>query len=575
MDIVRACPPLPKDATFNEIIVPTTETVRTLHLLDLLDFLLHTLDNNIYKPNVINFSAQTSANQTQNMIMSKLDRRRKGVFGPPVGKRMICFVDDVNMPVREVYGAQPPIELLRQWLDQGNCAFTPEFKPQSAKLVEATLTVYKDAMLNLLPTPEKSHYLFNLRDFSRVIQGLLLSRMESTGAPIALKRMWLHELFRVYYDRLIDDADRNWFFENTKKVLEAHLDIDMNTLCGHLAQEGQPVTEDDLRSLMFCDFVEPKGNRFYIEVHSVEALGKVVEGFLDEFNSMSKKPMNLVLFRFAIEHVCRIARILKTPQSHALLVGVGGSGRQSLTRLATHISDYDLFQVELAKTYGVNEWKEDLKRILRKVAESDNHGVFLFTDTQVKQESFVEDLNNLLNAGEVPNLFPADEKQDICEKMRAIDRQRDRSKQTDGSPVALFNLFIQRTREQLHVVLAFSPIGGAFRVRLRMFPSLVNCCTIDWFQPWPEDALTAVATRALGQVELANDVRSGCIDLCKYFHTSTQKLALRYKVELGRFNYVTPTSYLELISTFIALLASKRLYVTPCFGLLLKPFILL
>lgn len=130
----------------------------------------------------------------------------------------------------------------------------------------------------------------------------------------------------------------------------------------------------------------------------------------------------------------------------------------------------------------MTEWREDLKVILRKATETDNHLVFLFSDTQIKQESFLEDINNLLNAGEVPNLFPTDEKAEICEKMRQLDRQRDKTKQTDGSPVALFNFFIQRVRDQLHIVLAMSPIGDAFRNRLRKFPSLVNCCTIDWFQ---------------------------------------------------------------------------------------------
>ena len=79
---------------------------------------------------------------------------------------------------------------------------------------------------------------------------------------------------------------------------------------------------------------------------------------------------------------------------------------------------------------------------MKRVSSSDVQGVFLFTDVQIKEESFLEDVSNLLNTGEVPNLFNAEDKNEILEKMRQIDRAKDKTIQSDGSPVALFNMFI-------------------------------------------------------------------------------------------------------------------------------------
>ncbi|XP_018345947.1 PREDICTED: dynein heavy chain 7, axonemal-like [Trachymyrmex septentrionalis] len=648
-DELLLAPPIPRDIPVNQIIVPTIETIRYTALFQMLvqnekpvlfvgptgtgksvyiiDFLLKKNNAEVNKPMLINFSAQTTANQTQDIIMSKLDRRRKGVYGPPVGKRWIIFVDDVSMPLKETFGAQPPIELLRQWLDhwqwydrkeeliklieiQLMCAMSPpiigkdvtprfkrhfvvlaisefqddvmiaifskivlwhldtrgfskEFDPCIDQIVLATLDIYKQSLSNLLPIPAKCHYMFNLRDFSRVIQGVLLSVPETMPALSNMKRLWVHEILRVFGDRSVDETDINWLVKQIRVTLQKHMKVSLESLFEDLLpqkiQYRTIITINELRNLIYCDFMDAKVDiRLYQEISDLEQLREIVETYVAEYNSMTKKPMDLVMFRFAIEHLSRIARIIKQPRSHALLIGVGGSGRQSLTRLASHISDYDVFQIELTQQYGQHEWHEDIKIILRKVTATELHSTFLFSDTQIKEETFLEDISNMLNLGEVPNIFVADEKAEICEKMRIIDRQRERAFQTDGSPAALFNLFVQICRDQLHIVVTMSPIGDAFRNRIRKFPALVNCCTIDWFQPWPKDALFAVATKFLAPVELTEHERSVGIDMCQFFHVSTQQLSDEFLIRLNRRNYVTPTSYLEMIKTFQTLLDKKR-----------------
>jgi dynein heavy chain, axonemal len=367
------------------------------------------------------------------------------------------------------------------------------------------------------------------------------------------------QVYRVFYDRLVDDSDREMFFKDVIETLKDQFKVEPTKLFSHLVTDQRKgVTDDDLRSLMFGDYLVPRANpRVYDEVRDLSALHATMDEYLAEFNQLSKTPMSLVMFRFAIEHVSRISRIIKQASGNALLVGVGGSGRQSATKLAAAMGDYVLFRIELTKNYSVQDWRDDIKKMHRLSGYEGKPTVFLFSDNQIKEESFLEDVNMLLNTGDVPNLYAADEKAEIIERMRAVLRETRRG-DAPTSPLAMYNMFIERVKKNLHIVLTMSPIGDALRNRLRQFPSLVNCCTIDWFQAWPDDALEMVGFKFLEDVELETQVRHEVVHMCKHFHQSVRHLSFDFFNTLRRHNYVTPTSYLELIQTFKSLLAKKR-----------------
>ncbi|XP_022110107.1 dynein heavy chain 1, axonemal-like isoform X1 [Acanthaster planci] len=616
---------------YSDIIVPTADTVRGAHLLEMLltnkkrvltvgdtgtgktltisDKLLKSMPKD-YISNFISFSARTSANQTQDLLDSKLDKRRKGVFGPPLGKYIIFFIDDLNMPALEVYGAQPPIELIRQWMDHRGwydrkqigafrelvdinfvCAMgppgggrnpvtarlmrhfnvlsfcelehsskhrifatildswlaqTPSVSDHCAKIVDTTINVYETITTQLLPTPAKSHYTFNLRDLSKVFQGILMATPAKVENLSSLLRLWYHESCRVFQDRLVNKQDRDWF--------ESLLRDKMTSVFGAKPEEVLPTD-----NILYGDFmVANVDNKQYAYIEDEAKMIQVMKDYLEDYNQVNTAQMKLVLFMDATKHVCRISRIIRQPLGNALLLGVGGSGRQSLTRLAAHMAEYDLFQIELSKNYGVNEWREDLKKVMMAAGLEGKPTVFLFCDTQIKAESFLEDINNILNSGDVPNVYGFDELDTIYNAMKPI--VQDAGMQ--ATKTNLFSAYTKRVKQNTHTVLCMSPIGEIFRARLRQFPSLVNCCTIDWFSEWPDEALCSVAESFLNDIpdlDEGEEIVNGLVQMCVVIHQSVAVKSALFLAELSRHNYVTPTSYLELLGIFSKLLTLKKM----------------
>jgi len=421
-------------------------------------------------------------------------------------------------------------------------ASQPTISHVGEKLVHSSVNIYLQIQKDLLPTPLKSHYTFNLRDLSKVFQGVLMTNPKFISSKDSLIKLWCHESQRVFRDRLIDQDDRDWF--NKAVLTELH-----DTL-------SSPSWEiKDFVDVLYGNFLT-RENREYQELADRKKVNHVLTEYLDEYNITFPSRMELVFFRDAINHVSRISRVLSQPRGNALLVGVGGSGRQSLTRMAAFMADYKCRQIEITRGYGMNEWRENLKDILINAGAKNLPTVFLFSDTQIVLETFLEDINNILNSGEVPNLYEADELEKIVGMVRPLAKAAGKVETRE----AILQHYIYLVRENLHIVLCMSPIGAGFRTRCRMFPSLVNCCTIDWFNAWPEDALFSVAQRAFEEQKGIgiDEYIDSLSTMCNKIHRTVEIETANFFKELKRYNYTTPTSYLELIKLYIDILKKQR-----------------
>lgn len=342
---------------------------------------------------------------------------------------------------------------------------------------------------------------------------------------------------RVFGDRLTDAAD----------VGVVHKEVE--ALVGRTApNEAEAVMKDPL---LFGDFAQAPGRLLegaedpglYQDLGSYADLQDIFGQVLEAYN-MEHKPMNLVLFQMALEHLTRIHRILRMPRGHALLVGVGGSGKQSLSKLAAFCAGHRTFEISLARNYGEDEFREDLKELYRQLGEGSV--CFLFTDAHVLEEGFLELVNNMLTTGMVPALFETDEKDAIVNGVR----KEVKAAGLVDTPDACWEYYTTKCRDNLHIMLAMSPSGDTLRVRCRNFPGMVSSTVIDWFFPWPKQALQDVANHFLREEPLPDEHRDAIVSHMVKVHQDVVHYAHAFEQELRRHYYVTPKNYLDFISNY-------------------------
>jgi len=184
--------------------------------------------------------------------------------------------------------------------------------------------------------------------------------------------------------------------------------------------------------------------------------------------------------------------------------------------------------------------------------------VYMITDSQIKSDSFLIPINDMLNSGWVSDLFTKEDFDALVNMIRNEAKSNGVPDQIDQ----LLSYFYDRMKKQLKIILCFSPVGELMRVRARKFPGIINSTSVDWFHPWPRDALIDVANKFLADTELETEELREKISInMAETHLSIDEANEKFRKYERRNNYTTPKSFLELISFYKSLLDEKRGFV--------------
>ncbi|KAL3939676.1 MAG: hypothetical protein SGBAC_005637 [Bacillariaceae sp.] len=545
---------------------------------------------------------------------------------------LVVFCDEINLPEEDAYGTQKVIMFMRQLVEQGGfwrednvwvkinriqfvgacnpptdagrvemshrflrhvplllvdfpekdslmqiyrtfnggmMKLFPNLKGETDPMTEAMVEVYTENQSRFNPTIQPQ-YFYSPRELSRWVRGIYeaIVNMDQGVTREELTRIWAHEGLRLFCDRLVLEEDRVWCHNKIDEVAQkwfAGVDFDVALkrplfYTSWLSKETRKVDREELK-----EFLAARLRVFYEEELDVP----------------------LVIFDEVLEHILRIDRVLRQPMGHLLLCGDSGAGKTVLSKFVSWMNGLNIFQIKAHTRYGMDDFNEDLRTVMRRVGVDGEKICFIFDESNVLSSGFLEAMNALLASGEVPGLFEGDEYNAL---MNACRDSAGRDGVILNSDEELYRRFTGIVQRNLHVVFTINPSGRDWKNRSTTSPALFNRCVVDWFGTWGSKAMGEVGKeftlrldmgdaesiggswgigegeslmeRVAEVFEGANEggLRQAVVAALVDIHMITKTTAEAAAAEPSSISrtYLSPRDYLTLIQNFVTCLNKRR-----------------
>lgn len=472
----------------------------------------------------LNFSSATTPELILKTFEQYCEYRKtpNGIVLSPtqIGRWLVLFCDEINLPATDKYGTQRVISFLRQLVEGGgfwrisdkawvkleriqfvgacNPPTDPGRVPLSHRFLRHAPLIMVDypgeislnqiygtfnrALLKVTPnlrgyaepltaamvdfylasqrrfTPDiQAHYIYSPRELTRWMRGIYEAIKPLESLSVeGLVRVWAHEGLRLFQDRLVGREEKVW----TDEQIDSVASVRFPTIDTSTALA---------RPILFSNWLSKEYKS--VDRESVREYAKArLKGYSDE-----ELDASLVLHDSVLDLALSCDRVLRQPAGHLLLIGASGSGRTTVTRFCAWLRGLSLFSISTSNKYTEEHFDDDLRALLRRVGCKGEKVCWTIDESQMSNAARLEKLNTLLANAEVAGLFEGDEHSSLISSLKEASQREGLMLDAEEE---LFSFFRSEITKNLHVTLTMNPPEGGTGGKAAASPALFNRTSI-------------------------------------------------------------------------------------------------